>query len=551
MKVALTAEGTYPHQLGGVSVWTDQLIRGMPDHEFLVVALVATGKEPVRWALPENVSAMDTIALWGPPVPVPVRARLARAPLARSRASLPVHELIDILLRPPAEAQDQFGELLHEFFSYGQTANLSAALAGEGAVRVLNEAWQERWQSPGWAMPGTAEPSPDSVRVPATLHDAVTAMQLIEHALRPLSHPPPQADVVHAVTDGIGVLPALAARWRYGTPVIVTEHGVYMREQYMHNRQPAFRWPVKKLFLNLLSRICTLGYQEASVITPGNVYNKRWEAHLGADISRVQTIYNGVSPADFPALDSEPEVPTITWVGRVDPVKDIETLLQAFYLVRAEMPEARLRIFGSPPPGGEAYLQHCRELASELSLTEAATFEGRVTEIRDAYKAGHIVVLCSISEGFPYALIEAMTCGRPCVATGVGGVSEAIGETGLVVPPRNPQVLARACLRLLRDGELRRELGIAARLRALEFFTVDRAINAFEEIYTFLGSGRPILTADLDGADAPDGTEVPMQEKPEARARSRWTVRRALKHVAPGACQTMGGATPLPTRKTR
>ena len=52
MKIALTAEGTYPHQFGGVSVWCDQLVRGLPDYDFDLHALVASGTEPVRWELP-------------------------------------------------------------------------------------------------------------------------------------------------------------------------------------------------------------------------------------------------------------------------------------------------------------------------------------------------------------------------------------------------------------------------------------------------------------------------------------------------------------------
>src|SRR6266581_3277495 len=65
MDVALIGEGTYPHQFGGVSVWCDQLVRGMPDYDFLLVALVATGAEPMRWSLPDNVVSVDTVPLWG------------------------------------------------------------------------------------------------------------------------------------------------------------------------------------------------------------------------------------------------------------------------------------------------------------------------------------------------------------------------------------------------------------------------------------------------------------------------------------------------------
>jgi len=197
-------------------------------------------------------------------------------------------------------------------------------------------------------------------------------------------------------------------------------------------------------------------------------------------------------------VEEEPSVPTVSWAGRIDPIKDIETLLRAFALVLRELPDARLRIFGSPPHGQEAYLVRCKDLAEDLDINESVAFEGRVEEIRDAYAAGHVVALCSITEGFPYTVIEAMTCGRPCIATDVGGVAEAIADTGIVVPPRNPRAFAEGCLTLLRDDEERRRLGAAARERALEFFTVDRAISAFDEIYMLIGSGRPLVTADAE-----------------------------------------------------
>ena len=534
MKVALTAEGTYPHQFGGVSVWCDQLIRGLPQHDFTVIPLVATGNEVMRWQLPANVKSVVTIPLWGRPPSVPLRSRLS----GRRNDSL-LLELFDVLLRPPNQAQDRFVDVMRELFRYGQTRNLRAVLASETAVCLLSDAWRQRWPTilpaattaappNGLNGQGAAEPE----RIVPTLGDAVVAMQLLEHALRPFSHPPVQADVIHTVTNGLGVLPALAAKWRYQLPMIVTEHGVYMREHYLHLRSPQFGWPVKDLYLRFLRRLCTLGYQEAAVITPGNVYNKRWEAELGADVSRIRTVYNGVDPAVFPVLSEEPDVPTISWVGRIDPVKDLETLLRAFSLVLKEMPDARLRIFGSPPQGGEAYLERCRAEAADLGISEQATFEGRVPEIRDAYAAGHVFVLCSISEGFPYTLIEAMACGRACVATDVGGVSEAVGgAAGLIVPPRNPRALADACMRLLRDGRLRRTMGAAARARAVEHFTVDRAISAFDEMYTLLASGsQEVVTAGTDAT--PEAVTAAPQEEAGHResgtglrtARWRWLV---------------------------
>jgi polysaccharide biosynthesis protein PelF len=515
MKIALMTEGTYPFAFGGVSVWCDQLIRGMRGYDFHLVALVATAAEPAVWDLPGNVVSMVKVPLWGP-VPAPPAGRASGR-----RAGLPsrlLRQLIDVLLDSPPQAQQRFGSVLRELHEYSSRHGaLGTALASDKAVRLLAGAWRDRWPR--------ERPAP-------TLHDAVTALQLLDHSLRPLCYQPVQADLGHAVANGLSLLPALAAKWQHGVPVLLTEHGVYLREQYLQHRRSPYRWPVKALYLRFLRYLCATGYQEAAAITPGNAYNRRWEERLGAEPSRIRTVYNGVDPACFPAVDGEPAVPTISWVGRIDPIKDLETLLRAFCLVHSEMPAARLRLFGSAPPGGEAYLQRCRALAAELGIADAATFEGRVADIRDAYQAGSIVVLCSVSEGFPYSLIEAMTCGRACVATDVGGVTEAVGDTGLVVPPRSPERLARACLTLLRDGRMRRRLGSAARARALEYFTVDEAINSFDEIYHFLGSGHPLPAAPPPAAttaappQAASTTAPPTVPLPAAPP-ARWPARKA------------------------
>lgn len=486
MKVSMMTEGTYPHAFGGVSVWCDQLIRGMPDYEFCLLALVGSGTEPVVWELPPNVSSLITLPLWGSAhVTLPLRGSSGARHRRCRRDELPSRllcALFDSVLDPAADPHARrFADTLHELCEFGQKANLTAALGSEKAVGLLTEAWSGRWSAADDGAP--------------TLHDTVTAVQLLEHSLRPLAHRPVEVDVIHVATNGLGVLPALTAKWRHKTPVIVSEHGIYLREQYLNGRRLPYRWPVKSLYLGFMRQLCTLAYREADTITPCNIYNRRWEERLGADPARIRTVYNGVDPANFPVFDSEPPEPAIAWAGRIDPIKDLETLLRAFALVHREMPDARLRMFGAPPKGRESYLERCQSLVAELGIAGAATFEGHLTNVREAYGAGRIVALSSVSEGFPYSLIEAMTCGRTCVATDVGGVTEAVGDTGIVVPPGSPAAMAKAFLSLLRDDELRLRLAAAARARALEFFTIDGAIGRFDEIYSFLAAGRDLPTA--------------------------------------------------------
>ncbi len=468
-------EGTYPHAYGGVSVWCDQLVRGMPERRFAVRAITGTGQEPLAWELPEHVT-VATVPLWG----APTRGSGLTGRVARRFARL-YRELLENLLTDPDDpvAADLFGEILRELHDLSRSHPLGPALRGEDAVRWLLAAWaveSDRFTEVG---------------VVPTVHDALTAVDLLEHALRPLFGPVAHTDVTHAVTNGLAVLVGLAAKWTHGTPLVLTEHGVYLRERYLEYRASPYSWPVKALMLSFLRRLCGAGYRAADLVTPGNRYNQRWELRGGADPTRLQTVYNGVDPAHFPPAGAEPDVPTLSWAGRVDPIKDLETLIKAFALVRAEIPEARLRMFGGTPRGNEGYREKCEALAASLGLDGSAVFEGRVDDIRDAYTAGHVVVLSSISEGFPYTLIEAMTAGRSTVSTDVGGVTEAVADTGLVVPPRDPAAMAAACLELLRDDARRLRLGTGARERALEFFTVEQAIETFRSIYDDLAAPRP------------------------------------------------------------
>ncbi|MDJ0383284.1 GT4 family glycosyltransferase PelF [Streptomyces sp. G-G2] len=476
--VTMLTEGTYPHVHGGVSTWCDQLVRGMPEVDFNVIALTGSGREPVTWELPRNVYRHTAVPLWGP---APGRGRRwALRGKAHRRFTETYEQFLLSLLDP---ARGGFSAALHELALHARAGRLAAVLRSESVLRTLISVW--------------TRPELPTAGAAPTIHDALTATDLLEHALRPLAVRIPPDSVAHAVSSGLATLPALAAKRLDGVPFLLTEHGIYLRERYLGYRTAAQRWPVKALMLGFYRELNTEGYRQADLITPCNQYNRRWEERGGAPSDKIRTVYNGVDPHAFPEAGPEPEVPTLSWCGRIDPIKDLETLIRAYAFMREELPALRLRLFGPVPAGCEDYRLRLEKLAAELGVGDGISYEGRIEQVAKAYAAGSIVMLSSISEGFPFSIIEAMSCGRTTVSTDVGGVREAVGDTGLVVPPREPELMAKATLALLRDDARRAELGRMSRKRVVEKFTLHQSVDGFRHIYRELAdekrAGQPVL----------------------------------------------------------
>ncbi|MFJ8958921.1 GT4 family glycosyltransferase PelF [Lentzea sp. NPDC102401] len=460
LRVALVSEGCYPFHPGGVSLWCDQLIRGMPQHAFTAVALAVDGAERPWWPSPANLTEVVTMPLWGRR---PRRARRRPAGFAE------VHEAFLRSFIPYADdSPEKLAHALRRIFGLAQHSDVGAALMSNDAVARLIRAVHDCGEGP------------------ISLQDALNATDMLEHSLRPLMFPPVRADVCHLAMNGLSALAGMAAKWAHGTPLLMSEHGVYLRERYLGAVSETVALPTKVVLLSFHRALAGAAYRTCDMLTPHSDYNRRWQLHSGADPSRMWTMYNGIDPADFPVARGEPDVPTIVFVGRIDPLKDLHTLIRAFGEVRRALPEARLRVFGPVPEANRDYHTSCLRLTDQLGLTGSAVFEGLVPRQVDAYHAGHLVALTSVSEGFPFTVVEAMSTGRPPVCTDVGGVSEAVADAGLVVPPRDHEAVARACVRLLTDTGLRRRMGLLARQRVVERFTVQRWNDSYRTRYAEL-----------------------------------------------------------------
>lgn len=573
VRIGLLTEGGYPYVSGDARLWCDRLVRGLGQHEFDIYALSRSERqEDEGWLeLPPHVARVRTAPLWTAEddgVSLGRRARrrfdecyeeLAAVLCAGDGRTAGDGPLSETASAGPTEASaavsadvaDRFANALYGLADLArEEGGLVAALRSERAVRALERACRA---------PGALRTAREA-RVPELL----TVAAHLERALRPLSldwyedDALGSVDLCHATAGGTAALPGLLARHFAGVPLLVTEYGVQLRTHYLASADapPA----VRALLGAFHGRLAAEIYRRATLITPGNTHTRRWQERCGADRTKLRTVYPGMEASRFAEVGEAPEgadQDTLVWVGRIEPAKDLISLLHAFAEIRKEEPGTRLRIVGTPSGAeGDAYLGHCRALAAQLFPDEAegvhavgdnpVSFEEigspEAPTLAEAYASGTVTVLSSVVEGFPVGLVEAMFCGRATVSTDVGAVVEVIGGTGLVVPPRNPRALAEACVTLLRDPERRERLGAAARARALELFTVEQNIAAFHGIYMEIVSHSPVRHVVLDDAGAPRPFAAPA----EAHVPGRWTGP-AARVVARGGPRWAAGA---PVRAT-
>lgn len=226
------------------------------------------------------------------------------------------------------------------------------------------------------------------------------------------------------------------------------------------------------------------------------------------DLPGHQLIPNGVDIRQFtPAPpDSGPDARerTVMCVSKLRYEKGVDVLLRAWQRVHAEAPEARLIVVGDGPL--RAPLER---LAADLGIERSIEFTGRQADIPAQWRRAGLAVLSSRYEGMPNAVLEAMACGLPCVATRVSGTEDIIqdGVNGLLVEPEDVGGLAGALLSLLRDPALTRRLGVAARETIERSYTTDHVMDLYEALYQRLAlRSRPAVgqvSAAVEGSHAP------------------------------------------------
>ena len=284
--------------------------------------------------------------------------------------------------------------------------------------------------------------------------------------------------VVHTHGKGPGLYGRLAARWA-GVPAVHTFHGIHYG---------GYSWLGQVLYLGLELALSRLTRTIINVSASQEAEGLRLRLFRP---SQSVVIVNGIdledldrviarSPVRRESLGLSSNDLVLGCVTRFDPIKRVQTLLEAFHRLVPRIPGLQLLLVGG---GGEE--ERIRRRVAEMGLNQRVIFTGFLENSVRIYPVLDLYVATSLKEGLPLSLVEAMAAGLTVVATDVPGHRDVVvhGETGLLVPPDNPGALADAIAGLLADPERRRRMGEAGRQRALKEFSIQPRTAGTADVY--------------------------------------------------------------------
>lgn len=477
-RVLLINWDNYPNSSsGGVYAWAKQMVDNLPEIEFLVLNILSNPNVNGSYAIPKNVSKVIEVPLYG--------CQRYEEFCATGRFVKKVTGTDERFIRN--QFLPLFGQLVSELISDNCNYAQMADLVYEMHNLLVGHDVKKCVEHPLSFSTFTNSLNKDELYRTIQMKEAVDLFQFIQRILQILSVDLPEVDLVHSSNAWIPALAGICAKAKYGCSMIATEHGVAFKDLllyhqlFIHNEAYNILWKV------LSSNIIKTIYQSSDIVAPVCEANAAAAQMLDTSQAKIRVIYNGVDNAKFrpmPGRQDGTRRPTIVFVGRIELLKDVLSLIQSISYVKQSIPDVLCLIYGSSTDA--EYANTCLMMVRDLKLQDNVKFMGATKNPEQAYNAGDVVVLSSIREGFPYTVVEAMACGKVVVSTDVGGVKEALENHGMLVRSRHPYELASAMVRLLADEKTRKEMEAAGLEQVESKFTIKHFVDQYRNLYTEL-----------------------------------------------------------------
>jgi polysaccharide biosynthesis protein PelF len=482
--VCIIVEGCYPYVPGGVSAWIDWLMKSQPDARFSVVALWPRPmKMAPRYAAPENMARLDHLYL----------QQFGAHPTTRGAPPIGIERLGESLTRLMTEGgATALTEVMEELAHLKRKQNLAQMFNSPAAWQIAQDMYRREMPNGSF------------------LHYFWAWRALLGGLLSVLEFPLPRAKAYHTISTGYAGLFAARARLESGRPALLTEHGIYTNERRIELLMADWvtdtidkghvlddpRIDLRDMWIRAFEAYARTCYETVTDVVTLYSDNQKPQKLLGADERKLKVIANGIKLDLFANLQpaASSARPTMALIGRVVPIKDVKTYIEAANILRASVPDLRAWIIGPTDEDAE-YHKECKALVVELGLEETVIFTGPVN-ILDYLGQIHVMVLTSLSESQPLVVLEAGASGIPFVSTDVGSCREIIegaaneepylGHGGFITHLAAADEIAAAVHHLLVDHDARRTAGKALRMRVAAHYSSQKAASAYHDLYTRL-----------------------------------------------------------------
>jgi glycosyltransferase involved in cell wall biosynthesis len=253
------------------------------------------------------------------------------------------------------------------------------------------------------------------------------------------------------------------------------------------DRNPHFAFQSKRQELAWRCKVRLALVQARTVLTVSEYSKRCVQQWLKVPANRIRVVYEAASPRFHRDANSPPGPPYILYVGGISPNKNLSTLIRAFAHLEARARGTSLILVGDYESDGfKTCYSELKTLVGDLMLEDQIRFTGFIPdeELCRLYNGASLFVLPSFDEGFGLPAIEAMACGLATIVSTGNALEEVVGDTGISVDPHDEAALAGEMDRLLRNPQLRQNLGEKAARRAAEFSwdsTALQLLRVFED----------------------------------------------------------------------
>lgn len=463
MRICLILEGCYPFINGGVSTWMHQYIREMPEHEFVlwVIGAKAEDRDKFVYTLPDNVSEVHQVFLDD-------ALRVKDSGVFRHRFTAEEKKA----LRDLVSSDHPDWDLLFDMYQV-RRINPMSYLKSESFLEILTKTCEEEFPF---------------IAFSDAFHSVRSRLLPILYLL---GTEIPQADVYHAICTGYGGMLAAMGAHINKKPLLLTEHGIYTRER--EEEIIRAKWVARAFkphWVRFFYMLSDLVYSRAFRVTSLFTRAMYTQIDMGCAPEKCRVVENGISYerlCDIP-LKQEDGIVDIGAVVRLAPIKDIKTMIYAFFELTCRRDDVRLHIMGGVDD--EEYAAECYALVEQLGIGDKILFTGRVN-IVEYFEKLDFTLLTSISEGQPLSVLESFAARRPCVTTDVGCCNEllngapgdTLGKAGYFVPPMQRERLADAMELLCESRELRLKMGEIGQRRAYEYYRYNIMLTKYRNLY--------------------------------------------------------------------